>query len=113
MGAVELAAGRAYRVRLAGSKRTDPIVVDKVEGGEVTYRITWMSKGERVFGKSHTKPLAAVEVIAALDLDRFVWKQGNVEVQPKAEPAKAEEPKREEQPAKRPRTRRQKATAAA
>jgi hypothetical protein len=77
----------------------------------VTYRITWQSKGERVFGKSHTKPLAAVEVIAALDLDRFVWKQGDVEVQP--EPAKAEEPKREEPPAKRPRTRRQKATAAA
>jgi hypothetical protein len=99
--AIELTAGRAYRARLAGSKLVDPIVVDKVEGGEVTYRITWMSKGERVFGKSHTKPLAAVEVIAALDLDRFVWKQGDVEVQPKAEPAKAEEQK-----AKRPRTRR-------
>jgi hypothetical protein len=31
--AIELAAGGAYRVRLQGSKRVDPIVVDKVEDG--------------------------------------------------------------------------------
>jgi hypothetical protein len=103
--AIELAAGRAYRARLAGSKRVDPIVVDKVEGGQVSYRITWMSKGARVFGKPYTKPLAAVEIIATLDLTPKTPK-------PKAEEpteAKAEAPKVEE--AKRPRPRRQKATA--
>jgi hypothetical protein len=110
--AIELTAGRAYRARLAGSKRVDPIVVDKVEGDHVSYRITWTSKGERVFGKPHTRPLAAVEVIAALDLgDRFVWKPGDVEAQ-KAEEPKAEKPA-EEAKAKRPRTRRAKATTAA
>jgi hypothetical protein len=53
-----------------------------------------MSKGERVLGKE--APAEGIEVIAALDLDRLVWEQGDIEVQPKAE-----EPR-----AKRPRTRR-------
>ncbi len=96
--AIELAAGRAYRVRLQGSKRVDPIVVDKVEDGQVSYRLTWTSKGERVFGKPHTRPVGEVEVIAALDPDRFVWKPGEVEVQPKAEEPKAKRPR-----ARRPR----------
>jgi hypothetical protein len=107
--AIELTAGRAYRVRLQGSKRVDPVVVDKVEDGQVSYRLTWTSQGERVLGKPHTRPTGEVEVISALNLDRFVWKPGEVEVQPKVEePAKAEEPKEQ-----RPRTRRAKATTAA
>ena len=98
-----MAAGVAYRVRLAGSKRTDPIVVEKVEDGQVSFRLTWMSKGERVVSpKLNTRPVGEVEVIASLDLgERFTWKPGDIEVQPKAEPAKAEEPK-----VKRPRGRR-------
>jgi hypothetical protein len=105
--AIELAAGRAYRVRLQGSKRVDPIVVDKVEGGQASYRLTWTSKGERVLGKPHTRPVGEVEVISALDLDRFVWKPGEV-LRKVEEPAKAEESKQQ-----RPRTRRAKATTAA
>jgi hypothetical protein len=97
-----LTAGGAFRVRLQGNKRTDPIVVDSIGDETLTYRLTWQSKGERVFGKPHTRPVGEVEVIATLDLgDRFVWSKGDVEVQPE------EEPKRP-----RPRSRR-KATAAA
>lgn len=73
MGAVELAAGGAYRVRLAGSKRTDPVLVEKVEDGQVSFRLTWMSKGERVVSpKLHVRSVGEVEVIGTLDLDRFV-----------------------------------------
>lgn len=99
MAAATLHVGGAFKVRLAGSKRTDLIVVEKVDGGQVSYRLTWMSKGERVVSpKVHTRPVGEVEVIAPPDLDRFVWKPGEVEVQ---EPAQAEEPT-----VKRPRTRR-------
>jgi hypothetical protein len=99
--AIELTAGRAYRVRLQGSKRVDPIVVDGIEDGQVSYRLTWLSKGERVFEKPHTRPAGEVEVIAALDPDQFVWKQGDVEVQPKAEEPKAKHP-RTRRPRKEP-----------
>jgi hypothetical protein len=91
--AIELTAGRAYRVRLQGSKRVDPIVVDKVEDRQVSYRLTWTSKGKRVLGKPHTRPAGEVEVISALDLDRFTWKEGDVEVQPKAEEPKPKRPR--------------------
>jgi hypothetical protein len=68
--AIELTAGKAYRVRLAGSKRTDPILVEKVENGQVSFRLTWMSKGERVLGKPKEAPAEGIEVIAALDLEK-------------------------------------------
>jgi len=109
MAEVELTAGRAYRVRLAGSKRTDPVIIETVEDGKVSFRLTWKSKGKRVVSpKRHERPVGEVEVIEAINLSEQAQKAEQPAMGGSPAPV-AEEPKGAEP--KRPRGGRRKETA--
>jgi len=65
MAQSKLTPGERYRVELAGKQGAHQIAVEKVEGGQVTFRQIWIDRATKQLvtsPKAHTRPVSELTI---------------------------------------------------